>query len=38
MEKDSEKYKEFRRKANIRNRRYYNKPEVKARKKIYRKE
>lgn len=38
MDKDSEEYKEFRRKANERNRRYYSKPEVKAKKKIYKKE
>lgn len=35
MDKNSEEYKEFRRKANERNKKYYSKPEVKARKKIY---
>jgi 5-methylcytosine-specific restriction endonuclease McrA len=38
LKKDSKKYKEFRRKANERNRKYYSKPEIKARKKIYKKE
>lgn len=38
MDKGSEKYKEFRRKANLRNKKYYNKPEVKERKRIYKKE
>ncbi len=37
MIKGSKEYIEFRRKANERNRRYYAKPEVKARKKIYKK-
>ncbi len=37
MIKGSKEYIEFRRKANERNRKYYAKPEVKARKKIYKK-
>jgi len=38
MDKTSEEYKEFRRKANERNRRYYSKPEVKQKRKLYKKE
>ncbi len=38
MDKDSEEYKEFRKKRNEANRRYYNKPDIKVRRKIYKKE
>lgn len=37
FEKGTQEYLEFRRKANIRNRKYFSKPEVKARRKIYKK-